>query len=526
MIKRITRKTRVRNFHQARWNEPVIFELSQKGERGILVPSAGEAIAREVGDGLAQVPEALRRKALPALPEINQKRVAMHYLRLSQENLGGNLNVEIGQGTCTVKYNPKINEILAGSPKMTELHPLQPVRTTQGILEIMYRTDLMMREISGMDAFTFQPGGGSQGAMTMASIIRMFHRVRGEEENRDELITTVFSHPSDAAAPALKGYKIIKILPDQNGQTDFEAFKAAVGPRTAGFIVANPEDTGLYNGRIREFTRLVTEAGGLCGYDQANANGLLGVTKARDAGFDMCFFNLHKTFGTPHGCGGPGCVGVGVTAALRDYLPAPLVAFDGSGYYLDENLPHSIGKVKSFLGTPQVVLRAYAWMMSLGAGGLYEVAKVAALNNQYLYKKLLAHKGIALPFDQEAERVEQVRYTIEPLTQATGITSGDIARRVMDFGLHIWSSHHPYYVPEPLTLEPTESPSREDLDEYVETLHHIFDEAYENPEIIRTAPHNSTVHLMDESSLDEPDEWCPTWRVYLKKTGSAGTAEK
>lgn len=517
-MKRITRKSRVRDFHQARWNEPIIFELHTPGERGILVPSAGEAISSVVGDGLDRIPASLRREKAPGLPEINQKRVAMHYLRLSQENLGGNLNIEIGQGTCTVKYNPKINEILAGNPKMADLHPLQPVQTTQGILEIMYRTDLMMREISGMDYFTFQTGGGSQGAMAMASIIRMYHRVHGQEDQRDEIITTVFSHPSDAAAPALKGFNIIKILPDEHGQMDFEAFKAAVGPRTAGFIVANPEDTGLYNGRIREFTRLVTEAGGLNGYDQANANGLLGITRAREAGFDMCFFNLHKTFGTPHGCGGPGCVGLGVTSALRDYLPVPLVSFDGSGYFLEEDLPHTIGKVKSFQGTPQVVLRAYAWMMSLGAEGLYEVAKVAALNNMYLYKRLLSHKGISLPFDQDTERVEQVRYTIDKIARETGIGSGDVARRVMDFGMHIWSSHHPYYVPEPLTLEPTESPSREDLDEYVETLHHIFDEAYNNPEIIHSAPHNSTTHAADESSLDEPAEWCPTWRVYLKKT--------
>jgi len=519
-MKRIDRSSKVRDFHQAKWNEPIIFELSRKGERGVLVPAAEEDIVRQVGDGLSKLPVSMRRKGLANLPEINQKTVLMHYLRLSQETLGGNVNMEIGQGTCTVKYNPKVNEIIAGSEKMTELHPLQDESTVQGILEIMHRTDLIMREISGMDYFSFQPGGGSQAAMTMASIVRMYHRVRGEEEQRDEIITTIYSHPSDAAAPALKGYKIIKIMPDENGLPDYEAFKAAVSEKTAAFIVANPEDTGLFNPRVKEFTKLVTEAGGLNCYDQANANGLFGIARAKEAGFDMCYFNLHKSFGTPHGCGGPGCDAVGVTKELRDYLPKPLVEFDGNKYFLDDNLKYSIGKVKSFHGTPQAVLKAYAWIMMLGAEGLYEVAKVASLNNVYLNKKLLEYKGLTLPYKPEMQRIEQARYTMEEITNDTGVTTGDVSRRVMDFGMHIWSSHHPYYIPEPITLEPTESPTKDDLDEYVATLHHIFDEAYNNPDIIRSAPHNSTTHQTDESSLDDPAQWCPTWRVYLRKTES------
>lgn len=480
------------------------------------MPKVEAELTEAVGDAMDRIPESLRRKAPLNLPEINQKRVLMHYLRLSQENMGGNLNIEIGQGTCTVKYNPSVNEAIAVNPKMTELHPLQDQSTAQGILEAMYRSDLMLQEISGMDCFTFQPGGGSQAAMTMASIVRMYHRINGEEARRDEIITTIYSHPSDAAAPALKGYNIIKIMPDENGLPDYDAFQAAISDRTAAFIVANPEDTGLFNPKVREFTRLVREAGGLNCYDQANANGLFGITRARDAGFDMCYFNLHKSFGTPHGCGGPGCDAVGVTKALREFLPKPLVDFDGDNYFLNNDLKYSIGKIKSFYGTPQVVLRAYAWMMSLGAAGLYEVAKVAALNNVYLNTKLLSHPSITLPYGTKTQRIEQARYTIAKLTEDTGFTSEDIARRVMDFGMHIWSSHHPYYIPSPLTLEPTETPSKEDLDEYIETLHHIFDEAYNNPDIIRTAPNNSTTHQTDESSLDDPAQWCPTWRVYQR----------
>lgn len=520
-MKRIVRKSKVRDFHQARWNEPIIFELSRKGERGVLVPKAESAIAEKVGDGISKLPAAMRRNSLPNLPEINQKTVLMHYLRLSQETMGGNLNIEIGQGTCTVKYNPKVNDLIANSQKMSELHPLQDESTVQGILEIMHKTDLIMREISGMDCFSFQPGGGSQATMTMASVVRMYHRVRGEEDQRDEIITTIYSHPSDAAAPAVKGYKIIYVMPDENGLPDYEAFKTAVSERTAAFIVANPEDTGLFNPRVKEFTDLVRKAGGLNCYDQANANALFGIARAKEAGFDMCYFNLHKSFGTPHGCGGPGCGALGVTKELRDYLPKPLVEYNGEKYYLDQELAHSIGKVKSFQGTPQVVLKAYSWIMSLGADGLYEVSKIASLNNVYLNKKLLEYKGLTLPYKPQTQRIEQARYTMEEITKDTGITSGDIARRVMDFGMHIWNSHHPYYIPEPITLEPTESPTKADLDEYVATIHHILGEAYENPEIIHNAPHNSTTHKTDESSVDDPAQWCPTWRVYLRKTREA-----
>lgn len=517
-MKQIIRNSKVRDFHQAQWNESIIFELSQKGERGVLVPKADDAIVNQVGDGISKIPQSMRRNGLPNLPEINQKRVLMHYLRLSQENLGGDVNIEIGQGTCTVKYNPKINDKIANSEKMTELHPLQDESTVQGILEIMHKTDLIMREISGMDYFSFQPGGGSQATMTMASIVRMYHRVNGEEEQRDEIITTAYSHPSDAAAPAVKGYKLITIMPDENGHPDYEAFKAAVSNKTAAFVVANPEDTGLFNPRIKEFTDLVTKAGGLNCYDQANANGLFGIARAKEAGFQMCYFNLHKSFGTPHGCGGPGSGALGVTKELKKFLPKPLVDFNGDNYFLNYDIENSIGKVKSFIGTPQVVLKAYAWIMSLGAEGLYEVAKVSALNNAYLINKLLKYEGLNLPFGVDIQRIEQARYTMEQITKDTGFGIDDIARRVMDFGMHIWSSHHPFYVPQPITLEPTESPSKEDLDEYIATLHHIFDEAYNNPEIIRSAPNNSTIHKVDESSLDDSKQWCPTWRVYLRRT--------
>lgn len=520
-MRRIDRSGKVRTFHQAQWNESIIFELSRKGERGILVPKADEEVEALTGSVEDLIPSSMLRKTPPALPEISQPRVLRHYTRISQETLGADVNIEIGQGTCTMKYSPKVNEQLARLPEMAELHPRQDSETVQGILQIMHETDLYMREISGMDRFTFQPGGGSQAIMVMAAVARAFHDAKGQGEQRDEVITTIYSHPSDAAAPAVMGYRIVYLQPDEDGYPDLEALKSIVGPRTAAFIVANPEDTGIYNSRVKEFTDLIHQHGGLCGYDQANANGLLGVTRAKEAGFDMCFFNLHKTFSTPHGCGGPAVGATGVIERLVPYLPAPLIDFDGESYYLNYHFAdpeHGIGKVRLFNGVAQVVLKAYAWIRSLGAEGLYEVAKVAVLNNNYLFQKLMELDCVDTPYTQGKQRVEQVRYSLAKLYQDTGITSGDIQRRMMDFGMHYWTSHHPYYVPEPMTLEPTETPSKEDLDEYIETLKHVFNEAYADPETIKTAPHRSVCHQIDESDMDDPERWAVSWRVYLRKT--------
>lgn len=515
-MKRIDRSNIVRDFHQAKWDEPIIFELSTPGERGIIVPAAEKEIESQVGDGFSSIPENLRRKSDLKLPEISQHRVLRHYTRLSQETLGADVNLEIGQGTCTVKYSPKINELIARSSKVTELHPLQDPDTVQGMLEIMYKMDKSLQAISGMDRFTFQPSGGSQAIYTMAALVRAYHEKNGNDQ-KDEIITTIYSHPSDAAAPVVAGYKIKYIFPDEQGYPDLEAFKLAVSDKTAAFFIANPEDTGVYNKNILEFTKLVHQHGGLCCYDQANANGLLGVTRAKEAGFDMCFFNLHKTFSTPHGCGGPACGALGVKKELETYLPTPLIGFDNEKYYLDYDVKNTIGKVRGFSGVAQVVLKAYTWIRSLGAEGLYEVAKVAVLNNNYMFKKLMELEYVDAPYIKGKQRVEQVRYTIEKLFNDTGIGTGDIQRRMMDFGTHYWTSHHPYYIAEPITLEPTETPSKADLDEYIAILTHVLNEAYENPEIFENAPHRSVSHKVDESGMDDPSKWAVTWRSYNKK---------
>jgi glycine dehydrogenase subunit 2 len=518
-MKPISPKPSPRRYHQASWDEPVIFELSQPGQRGVLLPPVETGIEQEVGNPAQMLTDQLRRTVPPALPELSQIHVLRHYDRISQENLGVDLNIDIGQGTCTMKYSPKINDQLAHTHKLTELHPLQDFSTVQGILEVMYRLEGMLKEISGMDRFSLQPGAGGSAIYANICMMRAYHASRGEGKQRDEVITTIFSHPSNAAAAKVAGYKVITLYPDSEGYPDLEALKAAVSERTAGLLITNPEDTGIFNPKIAEFTRIVHEAGGICSYDQANANGILGITRAREAGFDLCHFNLHKTFSTPHGCGGPGAGASGVTEKLIPFLPVPTTEFDGQKYYLDYNRPKSIGKIRPFYGVTANILRSYAWIMSLGADGLREVAEIAVLNNNYLLKKVLEIRGVSAPYAKGKRRIEQVRYSWEQLTQETGIHSEEIEIRVTDFGMHYWTSHHPFVVPEPMTLEPTESYSKADLDEYVAVLNQISTEAYTNPEIIKTAPHNSTVHQTQQEPFDNPDEWAVTWRAYRRKTG-------
>ena len=512
-------KPNLRRYHQAKWDEPVIFELSVAGQRGILVPEIEEDLREEAGDVLAELPSGMRRQEPPALPELSQMAVVRHFLRLSQENLGADFNIDIGQGTCTMKHNPKVNDQLAASPKLGDLHPLQDDATVQGILEIMYGFEQILKEISGLDRFSLQPGAGSAAIYANVSIIRAYHEARGEADQRDEIITTIFSHPSNAACAKTAGYKVITLYPDANGYPDFEALEAAVSERTAAILITNPEDTGIFNPRIAEFVDLVHEAGGLCSYDQANANGILGITRAREANFDLCHFNLHKTFSTPHACGGPAVGATGVREELAKYLPVPVVERDGDRFFLDYDRPDSIGKVGSFHGVPANVVRAYAFAMALGADGLREVAEIAVLNNNYLLAKMLEIPGLSAPYAEGKRRIEQVRYSWEKLTEETGVHSEELGIRAADFGLHYWTSHHPFVVPEPCTLEPTEAYSKEDLDEYVAVLAHVVDEAYNDPEKVKTAPHSCCVHTIEHAPFDDPEQWAVTWRAYRKKVG-------
>ncbi len=512
-----------KNFHQARWDEPIIYEMSTPGVRGILPPEVEKNIKAKAGDVLKSIPSSMRRKNPPNLPEVSQKHALMHWLHLSQETMGSNLTNDISEGTCTMKYNPRVNEELVALPGFSELHPFQDEETVQGILEIYYKVEQFLKEISGLDRFTFQPGGGNHAVYTASSIVRAYHQERGELDQRNEAITTIFSHPCDAATPATAGFKIITLYPDEKGIPDIEALKAAVSERTAGIFMTNPEDIGIFNPKVDEFVKIVHDVGGLCFYDQANANAFLGIARAREAGFDMCHFNVHKTFSSPHGCSGPANGAFGCREHLAKYIPVPTVEFDGKRYSLDYDRPDSIGKVRDFYGTAGVILRAYAWIMMMGADGMKECAEISVLNNNYLEKKILSIPGIGSAFQNNGiKRQEQVRYSWEKLKADVDVGTDDINRRIVDYGIeHYWTSHHPWEIPEPMTLEPCETYSIEDLDEYYEVLKLIAKEAYDNPNFVKNAPHKSCTHKRnDEAALDDPKKWALTWKAYLKKKGN------
>ena len=387
-----------RDFHEARWDEPFIMEMGNPGERGVLIPRASEGVQRVSGSAADLIPARLRRKKAPKLPEVSQMQVLRHYMRLSQETIGTDLNIDIGLGTCTMKYSPKIHEQLVRSEKFQELHPCQDESTVQGILEIMYQDAQYLKAISGMDQVSLQPAGGSQAIFANVQAIRAYFEKKGEGGQRDEIITTILSHPANPGTAATLGYKVITLYPDENGLPDIEAHKEAVSEHKAAHMITNPEDTGIYNDRIRQFVDIVHEAGGLCVYDQANLNGVFGLTRARDAGFDMCHYNLHKSFSSPHGCQGPGAGAQCVSKELAGYVAAPVVEFDGTRYYLDHQMPDSIGKLRSFYGVPSVMIRAYAYIRSLGADGMRQIAELSILNNNYLISRLLKIRGLTMPF--------------------------------------------------------------------------------------------------------------------------------
>jgi glycine dehydrogenase subunit 2 len=385
------------------------------------------------------------------------------------------------------------------------------------MLEIMYKTRDFLKEISGMDEISFQPSSGGQAVYTAASIVRAYHESNGEGGKRDQVITTIFSHPVDAACPATAGYEIVTIMPDKDGYPDFEALKASVSDRTAALFITNPEDIGLYNPRVDEFVKLVHDAGGLCFTDQANANGVLGKARAADAGFDMCHFNLHKTFSSPHGGMGPGCGALAVKEFLAKFLPVPVVSFDGKKYGLDYDRPQSIGKVRDFCGNAQVVLRTYAWIMSLGTKGLDMVAETAVLNNNYLEKLLLPIPGVSESYGEGKIRLDQIRYSWEKLTADTTVTSEDIERRMTDFGIQAyWPSHHPQVIPEPFTPEPSDSYSKEEIDHWAAVMAEISREAYEDPERVKSAPHAGITTRVDESGAFFHEKCMFTYKKYKR----------
>ena len=485
-------------FVQARWDEPLIIQLSHTNQ-----------ISDQVTNETNPAPQKIRRQTPPSLPDLAEIDVIRHYTRLSQENYGVDLGI-YPLGSCTMKYNPKVCDQIASSHKMQEMHPYQNPKTAQGILQIMYEASNLLAEIVGVDKITFQPAAGAHGEYTGVLLMQAYHADRNEG-SRDEIIIPDSAHGTNPASAAMAGYKVVEI-PSLNGCVDKEALKSAVGPKTAGLMITNPNTLGIFEREILEIADIVHHAGGLLYYDGANLNAILGKAKPGSMGFDIVHLNLHKTFGTPHGGGGPGSGPVGVTKSLVDYLPVPTVEYDGREYFLNYNLPKSIGKVRAYYGSVAVVLRAYVYILLHGKEGLQTISEISVLNSNYLAAKLSKIRGFELPYGNSIPRKHEFVLSASKLFKETGISAMQVGKRLLDMGIHPPTIYFPTIVEEAMLIEPTETVSKRELDAVVSAFQKISDECYAKSETILTSPHSTTVRRIDEAKASRPKTMQLTWR--------------
>lgn len=466
----------------------LIFEISKEGRKAYSLPPC-DVEEKELN---SLIPDSLLRDDEIDLPEVSEIDVVRHYTNISNKNYG----VDTGfypLGSCTMKYNPKINEDMAALGGFANLHPYQPEETVQGALELMYQLDRMLAEITGMERVTLQPAAGAHGELTGLMIMKAYHESRGDKK-RNKIIVPDSAHGTNPASAAVAGFEIIEIESDKNGAVDLEKLKEVLSDEIAGLMLTNPSTLGLFEQNIKEIADLVHEAGGLLYYDGANANAIMGIVRPGDMGFDVIHLNLHKTFSTPHGGGGPGSGPVGVRKDLVKFLPVPMIEKKDDRFVLDYDRPDSIGKVKSFYGHFGVAIKAYAYILSMGAAGLKEVSQKAVLNANYIMSKLKKH--YYLPIDQVCKH----EFVLGGLKEDENhISTLDIAKRLLDYGYHPPTVYFPLIVSEAIMIEPTETESIETLDGFIDTMIKIAQEAKENPEMLKTAPHNTPVRRIDEA---------------------------
>jgi glycine dehydrogenase subunit 2 len=470
--------------------QPTLFERSRPGRGDGKIPHPPK-------DALDRIPVAARRKTPPALPELNEPEVVRHYVNLSQLNYA----IDTGfypLGSCTMKFNPKLNEWAARLPGFANLHPLAPDEIAQGSLQLLWELEQALAEISGMRAVTIQPAAGAQGELCGILMIRAYHRSRGDTD-RDEVLVPDSSHGTNPATASMAGFKTITIPSAADGGVDVDKFRAALGPRTAAVMITNPSTLGLFEKRIGELLEAVHEAGALAYMDGANLNAILGRFKPGTAGFDVMHFNVHKTFSTPHGGGGPGAGPVGVGEKLLPFLPAPRVLRETDGTFRLERpgeRPTSIGRLRSFVGNTGVLVRAYAYISAHGGSGLRQVSDDAVLAANYL--KHLVAAAYEIPYDRPCKH--EFVASAAALRKRTGVRTLDIAKRLIDYGFHPPTIYFPLIVDEAMLIEPTETESVETLDAFAAALVAIAAEAESNPDLVRGAPHSAPVRRLDEAT--------------------------
>ena len=459
----------------------LIFEQGAAGHHMSLLPQC-------------DVPEytlANERTAQLRLPQVSENELTRHYTALCKCIHGVNDGF-YPLGSCTMKYNPKIDEEMAALPGFTQLHPLQPVETAQGALEALHMLGSELGEVFGMDAVTFQPAAGAHGELTGVLLIKAYHTERGDTA-RTKIIVPDSAHGTNPATAAMCGYQVVNIPSGSDGCVDLDALRAAVGPDTAGLMLTNPNTVGIFDKNILQITQIVHEAGGLCYYDGANLNAVMGVVRPVDMGFDCIHSNLHKTFATPHGGGGPCAGAVGCKDFLRRYMPGPLVV-EKDGKFDFEYPEKSIGRVKMFYGNFDVCIKALTYVLSLGREGIPEAAKNAVLNANYMMACLKDKFDMA--YDQTC--MHEFVMTLEKLHKETGVSALDVAKGMLDFDLHPPTMYFPLIVHEALMVEPCETESKQLMDEVCDIYGKLRDMAYSNPDSLHTAPHNTPVRRLDE----------------------------
>ncbi len=467
--------------------EPLLFELSEPGRETGRLP-----VEMDVPE--AELPADLVRAQLP-LPEVSEIQLVRHFTRLSQLNFSVDTNF-YPLGSCTMKYNPKVNDWAAALPGFTGIHPYQPQETVQGALEMMYELQRILGEVAGLPAVTLQPSAGAHGELTGVLIIMAYHRARGDTK-RTRILVPDSAHGTNPATAAMVGYTVTHLPTDARGNMDLEVLRQEMDDTVAGLMLTNPSTLGLFEDQILDVTALVHERGGLVYCDGANMNAMIGIARPGDLGCDILHYNLHKTFSVPHGGGGPGAGGTAVAERLAPFLPTPLVARrDGSNgpqYYLDYDRPQSIGRVRAFYGNFGNAVRGYAYMRSLGASGMREVAENAVLNANYIRVNL--NDVYDLPFD----RVCKHEAVFSGRRQAKlGVKTLDIAKRLIDFGIHPPTVYFPLIVEEALMIEPTETETKATLDNFIEVMRRIAREAEETPSLVKEAPHTTPISRPDD----------------------------
>jgi len=516
----------LRGYRQARWDEPLITEIGSPGRTGISIPEVEDEIKRAVGE--IRIPESVRRKELPLLPEVSEVEVARHYTRLSQMAYGVDSG-PVPLGSCTMKYNPKSLLRYSRDGRLALLHPLQDEETVQGILKALYELQEWLARILGMDRCTLHPAAGAQGELAGVLMMRAYHRLRGQDEAKQEVIVPDSAHGTNPASAAMAGYKVIEIPTASDGNVDMGALRAAVGESTAGLMITNPSTLGLFEEHITEIADLIHSVDGLLYYDGANLNGIMGYARPGDMGFDIAHVNLHKTFSAPHGGGGPGagpvCVKdkpVSEGIKLGDLLPGPVVVRSGGEYRV--LMPRaSPGRLKAFFGNVSVLIWAYSYILAMGARGLREAAELSVINTNYLISLLRSVDSYSLEYAPERPRKHEVVLSASPLKSSTGVTAEDIAKGLLDRGFYAPTMYFPLIVGEALMVELTDTETKEGIEAYARALMEIAEEARKDPDKAKMWPTNTSVSRVNTVKANHPKTVTPTWRVKrMREQGLIG----